>query len=318
MVAREGAPLRLAGTLEPGATLLSPARTSWQLPATAVSSFPCGAATRPRCGSHRTPPETCPGALARSGNRGALAPRSSDTRAVQRHSLCGVRGGGLRQGILHLVRAKKVNAVELDLKDEAGEVGWASGVELAKAHALAGLRRLCDLKAALDGLHRLRVRVIRPDRDLPSATGCTPGRPSWKAGRQNEVVREPRRRRPLLGVGGFAELAAPPCSATTSRSPPPRPSSAWTRRYPPGLSQPPDGPLSSMRLPDCGARQNGDQSASCARAGRRLPTRTCSLLRGVVLGVAATRPKEVAQDVPGYGARGRLRPPDAYFPSPRG
>ena len=34
--------------------------------------------------------------------------------------------------MLDLVRAKKINAVELDLKDEAGEVGWASGVPLAK------------------------------------------------------------------------------------------------------------------------------------------------------------------------------------------
>jgi hypothetical protein len=64
----------------------------------------------------------------------------------------------VRAHIVELARAGWINAVQLDIKDEGGTVGYASTVPLAiSSGAAAGLY---DARAALDELHALDVRVI--------------------------------------------------------------------------------------------------------------------------------------------------------------
>jgi hypothetical protein len=64
----------------------------------------------------------------------------------------------LRNPVLQLIKEKRINAVQLDIKDEDGVVNYLSQVPLAKA---AGAPfKYFDAKQATDELHGLGVRVI--------------------------------------------------------------------------------------------------------------------------------------------------------------
>lgn len=64
----------------------------------------------------------------------------------------------IRQQILDLARAGRINAVQLDIKNEGGEVGYASEVPMATA--IGASMGHYDARVALDELHALDVRVI--------------------------------------------------------------------------------------------------------------------------------------------------------------
>jgi hypothetical protein len=57
-----------------------------------------------------------------------------------------------------MIREGKINTVEIDLKDEAGQIWWATSSELA--NQIGAVEELWDLTAVVDELHRLGVRVI--------------------------------------------------------------------------------------------------------------------------------------------------------------
>jgi len=285
-VVGRGAPLRLAGTLEPGATLLAGTKV---VPVARDGRFKLKVVKPPR--------SLVLAATDAAGNRSrwrvpvTVVPRRPEApiRAVHVTAYAWA-DDELRQGVLDLVRAKKVNAVELDLKDEAGEVGWASGVPLAKR--IGSQLRIYDLKAALDRLHGLGVRVIGR---IVCFRDPIHARASWKAGRRNEVVQSADGG-PYSGYGGFTNFASPA-----------------VRRYNIALAtaaaelgvdeilydyvRRPDGPLSSMRFPGL----QGTPEAAIVRflrESRKALAGTNALLGASVFGVAATRPKEVAQDIP--------------------
>ena len=65
----------------------------------------------------------------------------------------------VREPILELASSGLINAVQLDIKDESGEVGYASTVPLADDRPERP-RRTTTPVAALDELHGLGVRVI--------------------------------------------------------------------------------------------------------------------------------------------------------------
>ncbi len=197
----------------------------------------------------------------------------------------------LREGVLALVRAKKINAVELDLKDESGEVGWPSGVPLAKQ--IGAQLEIYDLEQAIEQLHRLGVRVIGR---LVCFRDPIHAQAAWKAGRRNEVVQSADGG-PYSGYGGFTNFSNPA-----------------VQRYNTDLAvaaaklgvdeilydyvRRPDGPLSSMRFP--GISGTPEQAIVAFLAGsRKALAGTNALLGASVFGVAATRPTEVAQDIPG-------------------
>ncbi len=65
---------------------------------------------------------------------------------------------GLRSGIIDLIQANQISAVQLDLKDERGFIGYASSIPLAIESE--STQNLFELKDAIDELHSLGVRVI--------------------------------------------------------------------------------------------------------------------------------------------------------------
>ena len=64
----------------------------------------------------------------------------------------------IHQQVLDFIAQGRVNAVELDIKDEAGHVGYASNVPLAQMSGAA--QTYYDPRQAIDELHGLGVRVI--------------------------------------------------------------------------------------------------------------------------------------------------------------
>lgn len=196
----------------------------------------------------------------------------------------------IRRAILELVRAKKINAVELDLKDESGEVGWQSGVPLART--MGAQLRIYDLARTTRQLHAMGIRVIGRlvcFRDPIHAAAA------WRAGRKDEVIQAPDGM-PYAKYGGFTNFANP-----------------TVRKYNLDLAvaaakvgvdeilydyvRRPDGPLDSMRFPGLATTPERAIVQFLAESRAALAP-TGAFVGASVFGVAATRPREVAQDVP--------------------
>lgn len=64
----------------------------------------------------------------------------------------------LKDPIMELIAENKINTIEIDLKDEAGQVWWATSNE--HANQIGAVEELWDLAAVVEELHRLGVRVI--------------------------------------------------------------------------------------------------------------------------------------------------------------
>ena len=109
----------------------------------------------------------------------------------------------LRNGVLAMADRGEINAVELDLKDESGVVGYDSRVPLARR--IGAVQQSYVLADALRTLHKRGLWVIGRivcfrDPILASA--------AWKAGRRSEVVQTPEGG-PYAGYGGFTNFANP-------------------------------------------------------------------------------------------------------------
>jgi hypothetical protein len=109
----------------------------------------------------------------------------------------------LHKGIVDLIDQGRINAVELDLKDESGTVGWNAAVP--PAHRSGAVKPIVDLPAAVKFLHAKGVRVIGRlvcFRD-PILAGA-----AWKAGKRDEVIQAPGGQ--MYGAyGGFTNFANP-------------------------------------------------------------------------------------------------------------
>ncbi|GAA1191821.1 hypothetical protein GCM10009654_56520 [Streptomyces hebeiensis] len=200
----------------------------------------------------------------------------------------------LRGNILALVRSGKLNAVELDIKDEDGEVGYASQVPLARQ--IGAAKGYYDARKAVAEIHAAGAQVIGRivafrDPVLASA--------SWKSGKRNQIVQTPDGQ-PYNG-GHYGKL-----SFTNFADPAVRKYNQDLAVEAAGLGfddilydyvRRPDGPLSKMRFPGIGSA-TPEQSITSFVADTRTALRSQPTYLGVsVFGIAATRPTEIAQDI---------------------
>ncbi|MEV6391179.1 putative glycoside hydrolase [Nocardia xishanensis] len=200
---------------------------------------------------------------------------------------------GLREGVLDLARAGRIDTVQLDIKDEDGVVGYDSQVPLARESGAA--TAIYDARAALGKLHEMGLRVIGrivAFRD-PTLAGW-----AWHAGRTDWVVQNPGGRpySSKYGAIAFTNFAHPE-----------------VRKYNIDLAteaaalgfdeimydyiRRPDGSLSSMAFPGATV----DPSVSIAEFLRqsRDPVHDAGAFQSAaVFGIAATRPDQIAQDIP--------------------
>jgi len=287
-----GDPVRIAGTLEPGATLIADGRPvlvrngrfriSWRTrpkgAVTLIATDPLRNATTRRLWismQPRTPPHP--------------------VRAVH-VTFDGWADPALRQGVLDLIDQGRINAVELDLKDESGTVGWNAAVPLA--HRMGAVKPIVDLPEAVRQLHARGMRVIGR---LVCFRDPAMGAAAWAAGRHNEVIQTPG------GAQYIGAYGKPDEFPFTNFANP------VVRRYQIDIANAaakagvdeilydyvrrPDGPLSSMAFP--GLKVTPEQSIVAFLAESRAALKPYSVFLGAsVFGVAATRPTEVGQDIP--------------------
>ncbi len=196
----------------------------------------------------------------------------------------------LRQGVLALIAAHRINTVEIDLKDEGGIVGWNPDVPLARR--IGAAQQIYDLPATVRQLHARGIRVIGRlvcfrDPILASA--------AWRDGNRAEVV-QTRSGGEYAGYGGFTNFANPVVRAynvalavAAARAGVDDILYDYVRR--------PDGPISSMRFTGLHGKPS-DAIVGFLRQTRLALRPYHTFLGASVFGVAATRPGEVAQDVP--------------------
>jgi hypothetical protein len=281
-----GRPIRIAGTLERGASLTAAGRPvlvqagrfqlSWKSrpkgPVTLVATDPLRNATTKRIWisiQPRRPPHP--------------------VRAVH-VTFDGWADATLKQGVVALIDQGRINAVELDLKDESGTVGWSANVPLA-SH-IGAIRRIVDLPAAVRFLHRKGVRVIGR---LVCFRDPIMAQAAWKAGNHDQVIQTPDGNL-YGGYGGFTNFADPvvrryqiDIAVAAAKAGVDEILYDYVRR--------PDGPLSSMAFP--GLTGTAEQSIVSFLAETRAALKPYRVFLGAsVFGVAATRPHEVAQNIP--------------------
>jgi len=285
-VVQQGVPLVVQGTLEPGARL---ERNGVRIRVEPDGRFTLGAESPTRSFVLDATDEA--GNSSRWRVPVTVVPRrpKQPIRAVH-VTAYGWADADLRKGIMALVEAGKINAVQLDLKDESGEVGWASGVPLAKR--LGAQLDIYDLPEALRQLHALGVRVIGR---IVCFRDPIQARAAWQAGRRAEVIQAPDGS-PYAKYGGFTNFAHPAVrtynidlAVAAAKLGIDEILYDYVRR--------PDGPRSSMSFPGL----KGDPEAAIASflaESRAALARTGVLLGASVFGVAATRPEEVGQDIP--------------------
>ena len=193
--------------------------------------------------------------------------------------------------MLDLIDQGRINAVELDVKEEGGIVGWNAPVPLA--HEIGAVQPIATTSPTrVRTLHGKGVRVIGR---LVCFNDPIYAAYAWTHGRRDEVVQTPDGQK-YGGYGGFTNFANP-----------------VVRRYQIDVAAPaakagvdeilydyvrrPDGPLSTMVFP--GLKGAPDDAIASFLAETQTALKPYGTYLGAsVFGVAATRPDEVAQNIP--------------------
>jgi hypothetical protein len=200
----------------------------------------------------------------------------------------------LRGPIMQMIEDGLINTVQLDLKDEAGDVWYDTQVDLA--HEIGAVTELWDLAEVVEALHALDVRVVgrivnfrdpklaeyavesgNMDWVVQNPDGTAYGKYGGFANPYNEEVWEYN----IALAEEAAELGVDDIMYDYVR----RPDDYLENMKFPGQDRPPEDAIidfldvSQQRVHAAGAR-----------------------LAAAVFGIAATRPDEVAQDIPRIGA----------------
>jgi hypothetical protein len=196
----------------------------------------------------------------------------------------------LKDPILELIREGLVNTVQLDLKDEGGDVWYASNVPLAAE--VGAVQPLYDLEKAVAELHDLGVRVI-------GRIVCfrDPRLADWAVEHDDlELVVQNPNGTALSQYGGYTNFAHPDVqeynialAEEAARAGVDDIMYDYVRR--------PDQALSRMRIPGLSGEPEDAIVDFLALSQPRVHA-AGARLGAAVFGIAATRPQEIAQDIP--------------------
>lgn len=199
----------------------------------------------------------------------------------------------LREPILQLARENRIDTIQLDIKDESGQIGYLSKVPLA--NTIGAVRDHYDARAVVDQLHKAGVRVVGR---LVAFRDPILAEYSWKHGLRDRVVQQADG---TPWTGGYGEYAF-----TNFANPAVRAYNVAIAEEAAALGfddilydyiRRPDGPISQMRFPGL---DTTPEQAIASFVGETLPAiRQHGALLGVsVFGIAASRPKQIAQNIP--------------------
>ncbi|WP_282771326.1 putative glycoside hydrolase [Saccharomonospora viridis] len=198
----------------------------------------------------------------------------------------------LREPVLDMVREGRIDTVQLDIKDESGQIGYASQVPLAQR--IGANTGLYDAREALDVLHSEGVHVVGR---LVAFRDPILGRASWEEGEYDRVIQNTEGN----AWSGYGEY-----SFTNFADP-------VVRAYNIALAEEaaelgfddilydyirrPDGDASQMVFP--GLTTTPEESIASFLAESRVALHKHGAFQGAsVFGIAASRPEQIAQDIP--------------------
>jgi hypothetical protein len=198
----------------------------------------------------------------------------------------------LREPVLQLAREGRIDAIELDIKDESGEIGYDSQVPLAVE--IGASKGYYDARAAIDQMHAAGLRVIGRqvvfhDPVLAEA--------SWKSGHTDRVIQTADGGPYAGGYGeySFTNFANPEVRAYNIALAEEAAALGFDEILYDYIRRP-DGALSGMHFE--GLTTTPSQSIADFLAETRPVVRKHGALLGVcVFGIAATRPHQIAQDI---------------------
>ncbi|MET0132227.1 MAG: putative glycoside hydrolase [Kibdelosporangium sp.] len=205
----------------------------------------------------------------------------------------GWSSSALRTPVLQLAEEGRIDTVQLDVKDESGEVGYDSQVPLARQ--IGASRKHYDAKAVVDELHAADIRVVGR---VVAFRDPILARASWDSGARNRVI-QTSAGNPWSGTYGqyaFTNFADPDVVAYNI--------ALATEAARLGFDdilydyvRRPEGSLAQMRIP--GLTGSPQQAITDFLARSREQVRPHGAFVGAsVFGIAADRPEPVAQDIP--------------------
>ena len=200
----------------------------------------------------------------------------------------------LKNPIIDLIKAGKINAVELTLKDESGYLGYNSKLQLARD--AGSIRSQFNLVDAIKELHSLGVRVIGR---IVAFRDPMLSQHAWNLGNKDWVL-QGIDGQPLSKYGGFTnfyndQVQEYNLAIATEAAKAGIDDILWD------YMRRPEGSLDKMRIP--GFTSGSEKPSSVinkflAKAQSNL--HKFDVYQGVsVFGIAATRGEQIAQDIPG-------------------
>ncbi|WP_435119256.1 putative glycoside hydrolase [Amycolatopsis thermoflava] len=105
----------------------------------------------------------------------------------------------LREPVLQMARDGLIDTVQLDIKDESGEVGYNSQVPLAKE--IGAAKNYYDLRGVVEQLHKEGIRVVGR---LVAFRDPVLARASWESGKRDRVVQSADGQPWASGYGEYA------------------------------------------------------------------------------------------------------------------
>jgi hypothetical protein len=195
--------------------------------------------------------------------------------------------------IVAMIKAGQINAVELDIKDDDGGIGYETNVPLA--HRIGAVWAYYDAREAIDELHGLGVRVIGR---IVNFLDPVLAKWAWANGRPEMIVLDGSGREPLAndyGTAAFTNFAHPKVrqyhidlAREAVRLGFDEILYDYTRR--------PEGNLDEMQFP--GLDMPPDVSIARFVADTKSALKGTRAMLGVsIFGISASRPEPTAQDV---------------------
>ncbi|MFC4856845.1 putative glycoside hydrolase [Actinophytocola glycyrrhizae] len=198
----------------------------------------------------------------------------------------------LREPVLAMAAEGRIDTIQLDIKDENGEIGYSSKVPLAQQ--IGATRDHYDAKAVVDELHAAGIRVVGR---LVAFRDPILAQASWRSGHKDRVL-QTAAGQPWSGSYGeyaFTNFANPDVIAYNIALAEEAAKLGfddilydYVRR--------PEGALSAMRIP--GLRGTPEQAIATFLGDSRDAVRPHGTFVGAsVFGIAAQHPTAVAQDI---------------------
>jgi hypothetical protein len=201
--------------------------------------------------------------------------------------------GTLREPVLEMARQGRIDTVELDIKDESGEVPYDSAVPMARQ--IGASKGYYNARQVLDQLHGMGVRVVGR---LVAFKDPVLGEASWRGGNPQRLVQNAQGQPWSSGYGqyAFTNFADPA-----------------VRQYNIDIAgeaaklgfddilydyvRRPDGAIEQMRFPGL-ATTPESSIADFLRQTQTVVRSDGALLGASVFGISVNRPTQIAQDIP--------------------